>query len=82
MESEKEEVNENSTVWKFVSTPPIPTYLFTLAAGRFKSVCNSSGSLEKEICIWRFAHWKNWETTAQTLIRAIAKFQVSFGIIY
>lgn len=68
--------SSNLTSWHFFATPPIPTYIFTLAAGRFRSVCNSSALHGKEICIWRFSHCKNWESMAQSIISATARFQV------
>jgi aminopeptidase N len=71
----------NLTTWSFIPTPPIPTYIFTVAAGRLRSVCNSSALHGKEICIWRFTHWTNWELMAQNIIQAIARFQVTFNYL-
>lgn len=75
MEVERIERKENLTIWHFYPTPPIPTYVFTVAAGKFKAVCNSTALLGKQICIWKFSYWKNWEPMAHVLIGAIAKFQ-------
>ncbi|KAI6226896.1 Peptidase M1, membrane alanine aminopeptidase,N-terminal domain-containing protein [Aphelenchoides besseyi] len=75
MEGERAVQNENSSSWSFVSTPPIPTYLFNIAVGRFRSFCKTSALIDSEICIWRFAHWTNWESTAEKIIETIANFQ-------
>lgn len=74
MDTEKVIRKDNLTIWHFIATPPIPTYIFTVAAGRFRSVCNSTFLSGKEICIWRFAYWRNWESMAHILISSIARY--------
>ncbi|KAH7695263.1 Peptidase M1, partial [Aphelenchoides avenae] len=64
--------NEMLTIWTFKPTPPIPTYLFTVALGHLRSVCKT---FVREICIWRFAHWQGWEDTAQLIIQDIHEYQ-------
>lgn len=72
--------NENLTIWEFEPTPPLPTYLFAFSVGRFRSFCENSIPLEKEICIWRFSNFENWHSMAKIVIGTMAKYQVLFLI--
>uniref|UniRef100_A0A914BVR6 Aminopeptidase n=1 Tax=Acrobeloides nanus TaxID=290746 RepID=A0A914BVR6_9BILA len=67
--------NENLSIWTFEQTPPIPTYLFTIAVGKFRSVCEHRTEIGRDVCIWRFSLWKGWERVAKLIIEAMTRFQ-------
>lgn len=68
--------NSNLTIWAFETTPPIPTYIFNVAIGQFKSYCEEKEEINKEICIWRMKNFENWNKTGSALIKRITQFQV------
>uniref|UniRef100_A0A0N5C9V0 Peptidase_M1 domain-containing protein n=1 Tax=Strongyloides papillosus TaxID=174720 RepID=A0A0N5C9V0_STREA len=70
--------SNNLTIWTFKSTPPIPTYLFTVSIGQFDSYCcHKKIYKEKDICIWRLAKSKDqtWYDVAKDVCSEIIKFK-------
>uniref|UniRef100_A0A7E4W487 Peptidase_M1 domain-containing protein n=1 Tax=Panagrellus redivivus TaxID=6233 RepID=A0A7E4W487_PANRE len=74
----KEIWSETLSIWTFEPTLPIPSYLFTIAVGRFESFCRIPKNLrEKKICIWRFADKEKWESMAEKVVEQMALFHQS-----
>lgn len=67
-------MGEMLAIWVFDATPPLSTYLFTMAIGKFKSYCEIDVVLREELCVWRFAHLEDWQETAAYIIRLAAKY--------
>ncbi|CEF60137.1 Peptidase M1, membrane alanine aminopeptidase,N-terminal domain-containing protein [Strongyloides ratti] len=70
--------SNNLTIWTFKSTPPIPTYLFTVSIGKFDNYCcENKIQKEKDICIWKFNRSKdpNWHDVAEDVCYEIKKYK-------
>uniref|UniRef100_A0AC34GW24 Aminopeptidase N-like N-terminal domain-containing protein n=1 Tax=Panagrolaimus sp. ES5 TaxID=591445 RepID=A0AC34GW24_9BILA len=74
-QGKKQSWSEALSIWTFDASPPIPTYLFTVTVGKFKSVCQFRHEIEKEICIWRFLFYDGWERTALEVINSMTLYQ-------
>ncbi|KAI1727620.1 peptidase family m1 domain-containing protein [Ditylenchus destructor] len=66
---------ENLTIFEFEATPPLPIYLFSFAIGKFRSHCSEKYLPDREMCIWRFHNFIDWERMAEKIMKAAASYQ-------
>uniref|UniRef100_A0AC35TLG6 Peptidase_M1 domain-containing protein n=1 Tax=Rhabditophanes sp. KR3021 TaxID=114890 RepID=A0AC35TLG6_9BILA len=72
--------NENLTIWTFNDTPSLPTYLFTIAIGKFDHYCCSSElDMDQNICIWKLVNVENhlWYNVADKVCDQASIFQAN-----